>query len=273
MQADVNTGLVLSEVEVSLTSRCTLACHGCGFFVPRQPEPATGDPVEAHAEALTHLASAGVRIGSLAIMGGEVTLYPARLLSALSRFRQIGNVDRFEVVTNGLGPQGLPPSVLSLIDRLSISDYGYSTALLNGWREYVARHGSGVELVFRGQADEWDAWDEVAAVDQERATEAYETCWYRRHCVTIERGRLFACSRVPKLGRDAEGILLTAATTARDIDAYLRAPTALPSCATCGPVLSGQKIKPGLQPDDRLRRLEARAVAWLQTHGTPEPVS
>lgn len=265
-----NTSLVLPEVELSITAKCTLACDGCGFFVPRQPEPARGNIVEAHALALSHLASAGVRIGSLAIMGGEASMLPGRLAEALTRLRQVGIVDRFEVVTNGLSPQGIPPATLRQIDRLSVSEYGYSDALIAGWRTYVAREAPSVELIFRRHADGWDAWEEVDAVDDARASQAYATCWYRRHCITVERGCLFLCSRVPKLGRDEQGLALTASTTAGDIEAYLRSPTALPSCATCGPVLSGRKILPGVQPDGRLQRLEARAVAWFHKHSLGE---
>lgn len=190
-------------------------------------------------------------------------MFPQRLGEALTQLREVGIVDRFEVVTNGLSPQGIPPSTLRQIDRLSVSEYGYSDALLQAWRKYVAREGPNVELIFRRHRDGWDAWDEVEPVDEASASRAYATCWYRRHCITIERGALFLCSRVPKLGRDAQGLALTPSTTASDIDAYLHSPTALPSCATCGPVLSGRKIAPGVQPDDRLQRLEARAVAWF----------
>jgi hypothetical protein len=197
-------------------------------------------------------------------MGGEAALFPKRLADALSAFREVGLVDRFEVVTNGLQPQGLLPATLRQTDRVSISDYGYSDELVAGWRAYVTHEAPAVELISRRHTDGWDAWEEVDAVDDARALSAYETCWYRRHCITIERGRLFLCSRVPKLGRDAEGLLLTDAASIHDIQAYLRSPTALPSCATCGPVLSGRKIAPGVQPDDRIQRLEAKAITWLQ---------
>lgn len=263
-KTDRVTGLVLEEVELSITARCTLSCSGCGFMVPHQPAPASGDVVESHRQSLRRLGDAGVTIESLAIMGGEVGLAPRVLERMVGAVRSVGIVKRIEVVTNGLSPQGISDEVLTSIDRLSISVYGYSERLLDGWRAHIAHHAPALELVLRTHEGGWDDWNEVAPVDRELAQRAFETCWYRRHCVTIERGRLFVCPRIPKLGRDAEGLELFAGISMAHVHAHLASTEAPQSCATCGPMLSKQTVVSGVQPDDRIRRLEVLATSWLE---------
>lgn len=66
--------LVIGEVEVSVNAGCSLACAQCGFFVPKQPRPFSADAVTELAHALHHLGRLGVRIGSMALLGGEANL-------------------------------------------------------------------------------------------------------------------------------------------------------------------------------------------------------
>jgi hypothetical protein len=257
------TGDRLREVEVSITARCTLACRECGFLVPDQPAPARGEPVSEHTAALDQLRRLGVRIGSLAVVGGEPTFDGALLERAVRAFRGTGAADRIEVVSNGLTPRGVTVGTLAAIDRFTISDYGLDDALLDGWRRWIARLAPHVEICIRHSREGWDAWTEERRVPPARAQAMFDTCWYRRHCVTLERGRLFACSRIAKLARDDEGLPLTSATTSAEIEAYLHRPEALPSCATCTPMMGLPTVPAGVQPDDRLARLQRRAVAWL----------
>ena len=92
----------------------------------------------------------------------------------------------------------------------------------------------------------------------------YDACWYRKHCITLERGRLFACSRVPKLGRDEEGLLLTSRTTLEEISAHLHRTDALRSCTDCTPMMGLPTVPPGVQSDGRIELLQRRAVIWLE---------
>ncbi len=253
----------LREVEVSITPFCTLACAECGFLVPEQPMPAQGDPVEEHATALVHLRKLGVKIDSLAVLGGEPTINGPLLERAVTAFRATATANRIEVVTNGLTPRGVTAATLAAIQRLTISDYGLSAQLLDSWRLWLTIVAPHVEVCVRRNDDGWDAWSTIQRVSAERAQRLYDTCWYRRHCVTIERGRLFACSRIPKLRRDDEGLALDDATTLADLEAYLHQPSALPSCATCTPMMGLPTVRAGVQPDDRLERLQFSALAWF----------
>jgi hypothetical protein len=253
----------IREVEVSITPRCTLACRDCGFLVPDQPKPSRGEPVGELLAGLEHLHRLGIRIGSLAILGGEPTIDGALLERAVLVFRGEGVADRIEVVSNGLTPQGVTLGTLAAIDRFTISVYGLDDILLDRWRQWLSRVALHVELSIRRNEGGWDLWSERRRVPPERAQAMYEACWYRRHCTTLERGRVFACSRIAKLARDDEGLPLTAATTFAEVEAYLHRPEALPSCATCTPMMGLPTIPAGVQPDDRIHRLQRRAIAWL----------
>jgi len=258
------THFTIQELEVSITSRCTLACANCGFLVPDQPEPAHGEPVAEIGSALDTLAQSGVRVRSLAVLGGEPTIDGRLLERALSRIAAIGIAERLEVVTNGLTPRGLTGEALKLIDRLSISSYGLGEMILEQYRTWLQLVAPHIELVVRTNEDGWDPWTERHEVSPARAQEMYDNCWYRRHCVTVERGRLFVCSRIAKLANDEEGLLLGAETTFEDITAYLSGAKALASCATCTPMMGLPPVAAGVQPDNRFPRLETIANTWLE---------
>jgi|TARA_X000001388_G_C2234151_1_gene124519 hypothetical protein len=257
--------LQIRELEISITARCTLACDNCGFVVPHQPTPYLDDPITEISDSLTHLHRAGVRIASLAILGGEPTIDRQLLETVLRTVASIGIAERIEVVTNGLTPRGLSRLALHHINRLSVSVYGLGAEILDLYRTWIGLVAPHVELIFRESDDGWDPWAEGVKVSQSRAQAMFDDCWYRRHCTTLERGRLFVCSRVAKLARDEEGLAITSSTTINDLRSYLSQPVALPSCATCTPMMGLDTVPAGVQPDDRIPRLEAKAVAWLTT--------
>lgn len=253
---------VLREVEVSITARCTLACKECGFLVPHQLPPAHGDPVVELGVQLSRLRDLGFRVGTLVVLGGEPTIDGALLERALLALHAVGIASAIEVVSNGLTPQGLTARSLSLIDRFTVSVYGYDDDLLDRWRRWLGTVAPGVELRLR-RTDAWDQWTARHSVTPDEAQRMYEACWYRRHCITVERGRVFACSRIAKLGRDREGIELAGGATRDDVEAYLNAPRAFDSCADCTPMMNLATVPVGEQPDDRVARLQRRAIDWL----------
>ena len=182
---------------------------------------------------------------------------------ALTAFSAIGIAERLEVVTNGLTPRGLSTGSLKHIDRLSISVYGLEQTILERYRTWLSLVAPQVELVFRMNEDGWDPWFGLHEVSAAKAQKMFEDCWYRRHCTTVERGRLFVCSRMAKLSRDNEGLVIADTTTLSDIHTYLNQMTFFPACATCTPMMGLPAVPAGVQPDDRIQRLETRAVAWL----------
>lgn len=260
--------MLLKEVEVSVTERCSLACAHCGFMVPNQPRPSSSDPARDLELSLAHLSRLGFTVGSLAVLGGEATLARRELAQTLRVARAAPNVGRIELVTNGLTPAGLDRKSLPYIDRLSLSDYTDDDRLASAWRLWLSRAAPEVEFRQRRHKD-WDRWHDPVELDDAATQTAYDSCWYRRHCVTLERGRLFMCSRVPKLGLDHQGIVLESLTTREDVLRYLHKPEALPACRTCTPVAGLLPVQPGLQPDDRLVKLQVRALAWFSRQGIP----
>ncbi len=260
---------LIPEAEVSLTELCTLACAHCGFLVPKQPRPALKDVITELVNALACLERNQIRIGSLALLGGEATLVPSLLLSALRIVSSSSVVGRVEVVTNGLSPKGLASDALQHVDRLSLSDYTADGVLAKRWRDWLRRAGPDVEFVVR-RHDSWDRFDDVVDLGVAGGQAAYESCWYRRHCVTLERGRIFVCSRIPKLGADEQGLHLGATTTREEIVTYLHAPLAPKACRTCTPMAGLPSVVPGQQPDDRLVRLRRHALDWFERNEVSE---
>ena len=255
----------IQELEISITSSCTLACAHCGFLVPKQPEPSIGEPVTEITHTLDNLFKAGVRVKSLAILGGEPTIDGRLLERVLSRIAAIGISKRLEVVSNGLTPRGLTKSSLQQIDRLSISVYGLSEVFLDRYRTWISLVAPHVELIFRMNEEGWDPWVDEREVSATQAQAMFDNCWYRRHCATVERGRLYVCSRIAKLSRDDEGLAIMPGTTLDDVRAYMNRPQYLPACATCTPMMGLELVPSGVQPDDRIPRLEARAIDWLDS--------
>ncbi len=86
-------------------------------------------------------------------------------------------------------------TMVRYIDRFVVSVYFDDSALSELWRRWLAAVAPHVELHLRVHADGWDRWTGDERVDDARAQQLYDSCWYRTHCVTVERGRLFACSR------------------------------------------------------------------------------
>jgi hypothetical protein len=252
----------LRELEVSVTHRCTLACDECGFLVPRQPVPQHGDVADAVIADLEKLLSVGVRVERLVLVGGEPTLAPAVLQKVCAFVRSHEEIGEVEVVSNGLSPDRVDAELLRLFDRFVISDYLEGDELVELWRAWAAEVAPEVVVEAR-RAESWDRWTGDESVGEEEALQMWRSCWYRKHCVTLERGRLFSCSRIPKLGSDEEGLALTDATTLDDVREWLNADRALPSCATCVPMMDFESVPVARQPDDRLERLAPRALDIL----------
>lgn len=252
----------IPEVEVSVTASCSLACRHCGFAVPDQPRPFLIDPVRELESALRRLDALDFEIGSLALLGGEAMLAPRSLEAMLGVAAAAGCVRRVELVTNGLTPKGLSLRALGFVKRLSLSDYTSDGALAEAWRAWLASRAPHLEFVVRRHAS-WDRWADVVDLGEAGGQAAYDQCWYRRHCVTLERGRIFVCSRIPKLALDEQGLVLDDQTTRADVIEYLSAPMAPAACRTCTPMADLPPVKPGEQPDDRLVDLRRRALEWF----------
>lgn len=252
----------IRELEVSITHRCTLACNECGFFMPKQPVPQNGSPANSIIQDLNHLLSFGVTVQRLVIVGGEPTLVPEQLMAVARYAKETPNIYEVEVVSNGLSPEKVSKELLASIDRFVISMYLEGDALLDAWVTWIGEVAPHVEVIAR-RHESWDRWNGNERVSDEEAAKIWSSCWYRKHSITLERGRIFTCSRIPKLGHDDEGICVNALDSLQQLGDYLNAEEPLSSCATCIPMMSFAPVVPGQQPDDRLRILGPRAIKIL----------
>ncbi len=260
-----NLNYRIRELEVSITSKCHLRCDNCGFYIPQQPNPAaTENIVSEIVTGLKHLQKLNIKIGSLGVLGGEPTFNQKILITSLQDFSKFDNIERIEVVTHGLTPQNISKETYQFINKLTISIYFDSDELTELWKNYISKFAPHVELSLRTDKD-WDKWlgDEIA--DDSKAQEMFDFCWYRKHCVTIERQRLFMCSRIAKLSQDNEGIILNEKTTIEQVVNYLNQNTFITSCKTCTPMMGLPTVKAGQQPDNRILNLLPKAIDFLKT--------
>jgi hypothetical protein len=259
-----NKRFKIRELEVSITSKCHLRCDNCGFYIPHQPKPTISDNiVDELSSGLLQLERLNIKIGSLGILGGEPTFNENLLENALKEFSKFKNIERIELISHGLTPQGISKKALNYIDKLTISIYFENKTLIELWQAYLKKCAPKIELSLRTDK-EWDKWlgDEVA--QDEKAQEMFDFCWYRKHCVTLERKRLFMCSRIAKLSQDQEGIILDESTNLLDIQAYLNQDYFIKSCKTCTPMMGLPSLKAGQQPDDRIEKLIPKAIKFLE---------
>lgn len=253
----------IPEAEISLVHRCTLLCNECGFNIPNQSVP-WANPIEEISDCLDILHREKISIGSLALLGGETTLVPEILSEIAKIVYSHPAVMELELVTNGLTPQGLDTDVLTCFNRISISQYTEDEQLVSAWCKWIERFAPTVEVIGRRHSM-WDRMFGEIKLSDEESQIAFDTCWYRKHCVTIERNQLFLCSRIPKFEPSVKGLLLEKETRKQDVIDYLTMERAPSSCSRCVPMAGLNQIAPGVQPDDRIHRLEQRALTYLSS--------
>ena len=186
----------IRDLEVSITNSCNLRCNQCGFFVPNQRIPYINDPITEITDSIKILKQHNIFIHRLPVLGGEPTIDKELLERAIQSFRSVNNFDILEIVTNGLIPQGLSSTTLELIDDITISLYFKSDELVSLWKKWIELEAPNVKLSIR--VHDWDYQYGDHIVDESKAQEMFETCWYRKHCTAIERKKLFICSRIAK---------------------------------------------------------------------------
>jgi organic radical activating enzyme len=254
----------IREVEVSVNRTCNLSCFGCGFNVPNQPNPVIGDGIEQHVNSLRALKNLGITIGKIVIVGGEATL-ASSLDSHVRQLREMGNGASIELVTNGLYPRGLQSSALSQLDSLVISDYVRSSEFEELWEKYAEQKGFLGKPKFRRKPE--GGWDDLLSEVKNSyiaTRNHWDSCFYRKYDVTLERGRLFTCSRIAKKEWDDQGLVLDDSTTYQDIQLYLNASTPKAACYSCATVGCSSKIPVAQQTTTDLQKIFAKTIIYLE---------
>ncbi|WP_461535545.1 hypothetical protein [Spongorhabdus nitratireducens] len=252
----------IRELEITVTNKCNLKCRGCGFNVPNQIPAVQGNGIEQHITSLKALKALGLSIGKVVVVGGEATLAKS-LGEYIKRIISVGISEEVELVTNGLYPQGLGNDVLSLLDSVVISDYICTDKFENLWRAYLKTRGFQGYIDFRRK----DAWDDLISEvknSRDETTLHWSKCFYRRYDVTLERGRLFSCSRIAKKKWDNQGLLINSKTKLYEIQNYLISVQPKEACYSCATVGNFSQIPVAEQIDTSLSKIVLKTEAFME---------
>jgi organic radical activating enzyme len=256
-----SSSLKIRELEITVTNKCNLTCRGCGFDVPNQIMAVESEGIDQHIESLKKLKALGLSVGKIVLVGGEAAL--AKLLAEyITQVRLVGISDQVELVTNGLYPQGVTEEVLNQLDSFVISDYICTDRFEASWRQYLETNDYSNKIDFRRK----DAWDDLFnEVDNDAsATEKHwKTCFYRNYDVTLERGRLFSCSRIAKKKWDEQGLLIESITSITAISEYLNSSKPKKACYSCATVGSCSQIPVAEQVSTNLEKVVAKAEKYM----------
>lgn len=253
--------LKIRELEITVTNKCNLTCRGCGFDVPNQIAAVEGAGIDQHIKALKTLKSLGLSIGKIVLVGGEAAL--AKLLpDYIAQIRLVDIADQIELVTNGLYPQGVTRSVLTQLDSVVISDYICTDGFEIHWRQYLETSGYRNKIDFRRK----DAWDDLLSEVENDVLETedhWKTCFYRNCDVTLERGRLFSCSRIAKKKWDEQGLLIESITSVEKIGEYLNSTKPKQACYSCATVGNCSQIPVAEQVSTDIEKIVAKAEKYM----------
>jgi hypothetical protein len=251
----------IRELEITVTNKCNLTCRGCGFNVPNQIAAVSGEGIDQHIAALNKLKSLGLLIGKIVLVGGEAALTKS-LAEYITQIRLVSNTDQIELVTNGLYPQGINTEVLNQLDSLVISDYICTDRFESIWRQYLKANDYTNKIDFRRKG----AWDDLLSeVDNDavETEEHWKTCFYRNCDVTLERGRLFSCSRIAKKKWDEQGLLIESITSVTEIEEYLNSSKPKKACYSCATVGNCSQIPVAEQVSTNLEKVVTKAEKYM----------
>jgi hypothetical protein len=252
----------IRELTISVTNICNLTCKGCGFNVPSQISPVIGSDIDQHIASLQLLNNLGIKLGKLVIVGGEATLTKT-LSKYVSQVKSVGIADRIELVSNGLYPQGLTKQVVAKLDSLVFSDYVCTDSFESNWRDYLGLLGYTGEIDFRRK----EAWDDLLSEvsnTPENVQAHWDTCFYRKYDVTLERGRVFSCSRIAKKNLNEQGLIVGTETSINDVKEYLLSNKPKQACYSCATVGESSKIPVAEQVSSDLVKLAAKAEKFMR---------
>ncbi|AMG09168.1 radical SAM protein [Vibrio parahaemolyticus] len=259
--ANVFSEGIIRELEISVNSQCNLNCIGCGFNVPNQLSPYNKSGVDEHISALVNLKKCGIKINKIVIAGGEATLFKD-LKSTIIKISSLNISNEIELVTNGLYPKGVPSDLLNVLDSIVISDYIKTNAFESAWIDFLQGHNFKGNVDFRRK----DAWDDLLSEvynSKEETSRHWQTCFYRKFDVTLERSRIFSCSRIAKKGWDDQGLLIDDGTTSEQVINYLSDDKPKEACYSCATINRESNIKVALQSSGNLERIAAKSIQYL----------
>jgi hypothetical protein len=255
------TNLKIRELEITVTNKCNLTCRGCGFDVPNQIAAVDGEGIDQHIAALNTLRGLGLLVGKIVLVGGEAALAKS-LAEYITQVRLVDIADEIELVTNGLYPQGVTKEVSNQLDSFVLSDYVGTDRFEASWRRYLKANGYSNKIDFRRK----EAWDDLfSEVDNDASAteEHWKTCFYRNYDVTLERGRLFSCSRIAKKQWDEQGLFIDSITSLSDISEYLNSIKPKKACYSCATVGNCSQIPVAEQVNTDIEKIVTKAEKYM----------
>ncbi|KMV31466.1 hypothetical protein AB733_04915 [Photobacterium swingsii] len=256
------SGGKIRELELSITNKCNLNCLGCGFNIPKQVTPVNGQRIDEHIKSLELLKSCGVKVEKIIISGGEASL-SRNLNKYLVDILKVGISEQIEIVTNGLYPKGINRETLANLDSLIISDYVMTEEFEGTWRQYIKALNYKGKIEFRRKT----AWDDLLSEVKnkpEQTRHHWSTCFYRKYDVTLERGRLFSCSRIAKKKWDEQGLLINSETSLSDVYSYLTSKVPRDACYSCATIGNNSNIPVAVQTRNNIERIILKAEQYMR---------
>lgn len=251
----------IRELELSINSQCNLNCIGCGFNVPNQLPPYSKLGIEEHITALINLKRCGIKIDKIVIAGGEATIFKD-LYSTVKIIKSLNISKEIELVTNGLYPKGVSSGLLNILDSIVISDYIKTNAFESAWIDFLQGHNFKGNVDFRRK----DAWDDLLSEvynSKEETERHWQTCFYRKFDVSLERSRIFSCSRIAKKGWDDQGLLIDDSTTIDQVINYLSDEKPKEACYSCATINRKSSISVAVQSSGNLERIAEKSIQYL----------
>lgn len=152
--------LILHNVNILLTEKCTLNCQECAVLIPHFKKRETYDK-EIIIESVEKLASSVDGIEIITLFGGEPLLHPD-LIEISERISKIGNIKQVNIITNGtilLDGKTLD-ELFNNVTSIIISNYGELSTKKKELQKAAKEASIHVELL-----KESKTWSSVGSID------------------------------------------------------------------------------------------------------------
>lgn len=185
--------VIVPELAVILTSRCTLRCKNCENLMWAFDKKVIDVPREEICDSLTRILEAVDCIVTVCVVGGEPFLAESfpEILQFLQEQEKVLSIN---ITTNGTLPirNTLIPLLQNKNLEIVIGNYGHIVEQTNFVESCIQNN----IRYSRPQDDAWiDFGDtEKRNCDEDRLRFQYESCMFSKRCRTLWGDSLFACS-------------------------------------------------------------------------------
>lgn len=231
----VNNIIYTRSIEINATKFCNLSCKGCSHSSPI---------TDKHLYLLDTLnnditlLSKFLRCEIVRVVGGEPLLHD-NLALILKTIKESDICKKICLVTNGLLLDKVNSNVLKYIDKIEISLYPLSTAILDKIVKSAYKlKNCGIEVSILHYNEFRESIAQTKTNDYNLAQIIYESCQIAHswRCITVDNGKLFRCpqSMVQYDNKESNDyIILDKIKSYKDILSFLENNKYLDSCFKC----------------------------------------